>query len=227
MNHIRHPLKTLEVEGHQIEEAVRAIMHTILFLRAKPKYTYKGPGSYSIGTVGYEDVDCDCIDLTYTRMPSRKLQDKVHANISKFCDAMRGRQEICNMGETVTGTITLQFYQRNKATWTLGDDTVPWEDWLVSVNLVTRNTERGRQTMLERLSDDMREIIFTIIQITNNDDFYTPKDPKQEDMDSVFDTSFEEFQSYLFKMQASVNDVPLEETGIVGATVRKISQALS
>jgi hypothetical protein len=32
------------------------------------KFKYKQEGSYSVGTVGYEDVDCDFIDFTYVRI---------------------------------------------------------------------------------------------------------------------------------------------------------------
>ena len=29
--------------------------------------SFQRESSYSVGTVGYEDVDCDCIDHTYVR----------------------------------------------------------------------------------------------------------------------------------------------------------------
>jgi hypothetical protein len=56
------------VEGRQVDEAVASIFHTVLFHRSLGKFRYKQEGSYSVGTVGYEDVDCDFIDFTYVRI---------------------------------------------------------------------------------------------------------------------------------------------------------------
>jgi autophagy-related protein 101 len=53
------------VEGRQVDEAVASIFHTVLFHRSLGKFKYKQEGSYSVGTIGYEDVDCDFIDFTY------------------------------------------------------------------------------------------------------------------------------------------------------------------
>ena len=36
-------------------------------VRTTGKFTYQLESSYSVGTVGYEDVDCDTIDHTYIR----------------------------------------------------------------------------------------------------------------------------------------------------------------
>ena len=84
----------LAVEGWQAEEAILAIFHPVLFHRTTGKFTYQvstrsqyeqfennimgklisnqcflqRESSYSVGTVGYEDVDCDCIDHTYVRL---------------------------------------------------------------------------------------------------------------------------------------------------------------
>lgn len=39
----------------------RSIFHTVLFHRSFGKFTYQDDSSYIIGTIGYEDVDCDYI----------------------------------------------------------------------------------------------------------------------------------------------------------------------
>ena len=48
-----------------MEEAVSSLFHTLLFHRTLGKFHYKQEGNYCVGTVGYEDADCDFIDLTY------------------------------------------------------------------------------------------------------------------------------------------------------------------
>ena len=39
----------------------------MVIFRTTGKFNYQLESSYSVGTVGYEDVDCDCIDHTYVR----------------------------------------------------------------------------------------------------------------------------------------------------------------
>lgn len=58
------------VEGHQVDEAVASIFHTVLFHRTLGKFRYKEEGNYSVGTIGYSDVDCDFIDFTYVSIQS-------------------------------------------------------------------------------------------------------------------------------------------------------------
>lgn len=53
------------LEGRQVEEAVSSLFHTLLFHRTLGKFHYRQEGSYSVGTVGYQDQDCEFIDLTY------------------------------------------------------------------------------------------------------------------------------------------------------------------
>lgn len=48
-----------------MDEAVASIFHTVLFHRTLGKFRYKEEGNYSVGTIGYSDVDCDFIDFTY------------------------------------------------------------------------------------------------------------------------------------------------------------------
>lgn len=51
-----------------MDEAVASIFHSVLFHRTLGKFCYKEEGNYSVGTVGYYDVDCDFIDFTYVSM---------------------------------------------------------------------------------------------------------------------------------------------------------------
>ena len=49
----------------------------MLFHRSFGKFTYKDESQYFIGTVGYEDVDCDYIDHTYVRAQSPLLDQVI------------------------------------------------------------------------------------------------------------------------------------------------------
>uniref|UniRef100_A0A8C2YFD2 Autophagy-related protein 101 n=1 Tax=Coturnix japonica TaxID=93934 RepID=A0A8C2YFD2_COTJA len=50
-----------------------AVLHTVLLHRSTGKFHYKKEGTYSIGTVGTQDVDCDFIDFAYVRVSSEEL----------------------------------------------------------------------------------------------------------------------------------------------------------
>ena len=58
----------------------------------------------------------------------------------------------------------------------------------------------ARQSLSERLVEDIRQIILTVGEITCTDDYYTPPSPKQEDAHTVFDMTYVDFQPYNFKV---------------------------
>lgn len=72
------------MEGRQIEEAMLAVLHTILLHRSTGKFHYKKEGTYSIGTVGTQDVDCDFIDFTYVRVSSEELDRALKKAVGEF-----------------------------------------------------------------------------------------------------------------------------------------------
>lgn len=72
------------MEGRQIEEAMLAVLHTILLHRSTGKFHYKKEGTYSIGTVGTQDVDCDFIDFTYVRVSSEELDRALRKAVGEF-----------------------------------------------------------------------------------------------------------------------------------------------
>ena len=48
-----------------------SIFHTVLFHSSFGKFTYQDDSSYIIGTIGYEDVDCDYIGGKELRIKER------------------------------------------------------------------------------------------------------------------------------------------------------------
>lgn len=108
----------LTVEGQQIEEAVASIFHTLLLHRTLGKFHYQAEGSYSIGTVGTEDIECNFIDLTYVRVNSSELSRTLDTQISAFKDFLRNEVEKQKAG----GYVCLEFYQKHKRQWPLTED---------------------------------------------------------------------------------------------------------
>lgn len=83
------------MEGRQVEEAMLAVLHTVLLHRSTGKFHYKKEGTYSIGTVGIQDVDCDFIDFTYVRVSSDELDRALRKVVGEFkvgvCGPANGR----------------------------------------------------------------------------------------------------------------------------------------
>jgi len=63
MNATRHEF-CVNIYDDQIEEASLCLLHTIIFHRTTGKYQKEGKG-FQIGSVGYKDVNCKTLPLTY------------------------------------------------------------------------------------------------------------------------------------------------------------------
>ncbi|PSN55802.1 Autophagy-related protein 101, partial [Blattella germanica] len=181
------------VEGRQVDEAVASIFHTVLFHRSLGKFRYKEEGSYSVGTVGYEDVDCDFIDFTYVCCSSDNLDRDLKKEISVFSEALRG-----NDGPG-SGQISLEFFQKKKNRWPFQPECIPWEVWNVRLELIKLNNEHERQVCREKVGDMLTEKILYIAEVMNRHD-YVPKMPNQSELDLIFDTNYPDVQPYLFKV---------------------------
>jgi len=117
----------LTLEGRQIEEAVASVFHTLLLHRAIGKFHYKAEGSYQVGTLGTEDVDCDYIDLTYVRLSSDELTNCLRREVISFRDALRQQEGQRN------GQIQLEFFEKRSTRNWFGDGAVPWENWDIEI----------------------------------------------------------------------------------------------
>ena len=80
----RSEVLELTVESRQVEEAMLALLHTILLHRSTGKFHYKKEGTYSIGTVGTQDIDCDFIDFTFVRVSSDELDRVISKAVTEF-----------------------------------------------------------------------------------------------------------------------------------------------
>lgn len=204
----------LVIEGRQVDEAVASIFHTVLFHRSLGKFLYNAEGSYSVGTVGYTDVDCDFIDFTYVCCTSNHLDRTVKQEISGFSELLRG-----NDGAGAgTGQISLEFFQKKRSRWPFQSECIPWEVWTVRLDLINLNSEDDRQNYREKVGEMLTEKILYITEVMNRHD-YVPKMPSQSELELIFDTSYQDVQPYLFKFKYSTNG---PSNTSVGTTMRKI-----
>lgn len=195
----RSEVLEVSVEGRQVEEAMLAVLHTVLLHRSTGKFHYKKEGTYSIGTVGTQDVDCDFIDFTYVRVSSEELDRALRKVVGEFKDALR------TSGGDGLGQMSLEFYQKKKSRWPFSDECIPWEVWTVKVHVVALATEQERQICREKVGEKLCEKIINIVEVMNRHE-YLPKMPTQSEVDNVFDTGLRDVQPYLYKISFQITD---------------------
>uniref|UniRef100_T1H7K3 Autophagy-related protein 101 n=1 Tax=Megaselia scalaris TaxID=36166 RepID=T1H7K3_MEGSC len=115
--------------------------------RCLGKYMYTGDTQYSIGSVGYTDVDCNFIDFTYVCCTSERLNQTVRQAINQFSENLR-----CNESSGSTGQISLEFFQKKKPRWSFTTNT-PWEVWTIRLELKNSQNEDERQRCREAVSE--------------------------------------------------------------------------
>lgn len=202
----------LSMEGKQVDEAVASIFHTVLFHRSLGKFVYNDMGNYSIGTVGFTDVDCDFIDFTYVCCTSDSLDRTLKREISGFSELLRGNES------TGTGQISLEFFQKKRSRWPFQAECIPWEVWTVRLELINLNSEDERQVCREKVGEMLSEKIVYITEIMNRHD-YVPKMPHQSELELIFDTSYPDVQPYLFKFNYSTAGPPSTS---LGSTMKRL-----
>jgi len=203
----------LAVESCQVEDAVLSLFHPILFHRTLGKFVYQLENSYSIGTVGYQDVDCNSIDHTYVRTSSPGLDSILRKAVVTFAE------ELKNCPGHKTGQISLEFSQRKKTRWPFPHENIPWEVWTIRVELVSLSNEYERGKWREKLGEMLAEKTLYITEVMNKHEFL-PKMPNQSDLDLVFDSSFQDVQPYLFKVTHCTASPSTPSMGI--NTVRRL-----
>lgn len=205
----------LTVESKQLEEVVLSLFHTILFHRTTGKFHYKQEGAFLIGTVGVVETDCDFVDLTYVRCNSPTLDRNLRREVAAFKDVLRSTD--VNAG-LQSGQISLEFYQKKKNRWPFPDESIPWEVWTLKINIISLANEQERQAYREKLGEILNAKIICIVEAMNRND-YIPKAPNQPLLDTVFDTTCQDVQPFLFKI-SSQNSGPTNAS--VGTAVRKL-----
>ncbi|KAL3274711.1 hypothetical protein HHI36_016087 [Cryptolaemus montrouzieri] len=206
----------LTIEGKQTDEALASIFHTVLFHRTLGKFLYSEADKYEIGSIGYTDVDCDFIDLTYVCCSSAELDRNLKKEISVFSEQLR----VNEAGGFNAGQISLEFFERRPQRWLFQQDCIPWEVWTVRLELISVANENERAMCREKVGELITDKIFYITDVINKHENYTPKIPKQSELSFVFDTAYEDIQPYLFKFNYSLNG-PSPAIS-VGSTVKKL-----
>lgn len=154
MNTRSHVLE-LTVTPVQVEGVIKALFHTILLHRTTGKYSYANPssGTFSVGTVGVEDVDCTSFDFTYVRCASEELDEWLGDKIKGFTSSL------CQQGGTNSGKISLEFFERKKARWLLPPEVVNWEVWHLHLVIIEPSSDQGWHNHTMQLANSLPESV--------------------------------------------------------------------
>lgn len=194
----RSQIFEFSLEDRQINEALASIFHTVLFHRSLGKFLFSNDSSYSVGTIGTQDIDCDFIDFTYVCCSSPNLDRVIRNSISNFSEQLRSPES------SGAGQISLEFFQKKKNRWPFQTEFIPWEVWTIRLDIHKLNSEDERQMYRESVGDMLAEKVLYITEVINRHD-YVPKMPAQAELDLIFDTSFPDVQPYLFKFTTSAS----------------------
>lgn len=180
----------------------------------KLKKLLQDDSSYIIGTIGYEDVDCDYIGgYTYVRAQSPGLDRTLKEELAAFSNDLR-RNSGTDRG---TGQVSLEFYQRKKR-WLVQAEDIPWEVWTVRCELVHLGNEHERLRLQEKVGEMLSEKVLFISEEMNKHGF-VPKMPSQADLELIFDTSYQDVQPYLFKISHATS---MPTSPSMGTAVRRL-----
>ena len=187
-----------------MNEALNAIFHTVFFHRTSGKVEYKDEEICVIGSIGFEDVECQHLDLSYVRVNSPELANLIDLNITKFIDALRAQQ---SNNPTPSAQIALEFYQRKQSFTNrlfFSSDRQVWELWTIKVDIMPDSKDEENQLKsYATTSGQTSEIALNVCQLINQQSF-VPSSPARRDLDSIFYTGLADAQPYLFRV-SSIN----------------------
>ena len=76
---------------------------------------------------------------------------------------------------------------------------MPWEVWTLKTDLVTFPNEDERRHWQGKVGEILSDKVLYVSEVMNKHE-YVPKIPDRNDLDLVFDTSFDDIQPFLFKV---------------------------
>jgi len=182
MNATRYEF-AVNIYEDQLEEASLCLLHTIIFHRTTGKYVGNDKG-FQIGSVGFKDVNCKTIPLTYIMTESQQLHASVQEHVTQFKKQFKHG----------TRTLNLEFYQKKRGRWFSGDEQIPWEVWSIDFNVV-EPVESANP------SESIISVMISVAEAVNNQKTFLPKTPQKSDLGLVFDCSYQDVQPYNFRIQ--------------------------
>lgn len=135
-------------------EVLGGLLHTILFHRL---FGSVQPRSFDVLDVTFPGV----ADAEIERLISSKL-DVLWRALDESGGLAAGRKR---------GQLSVTFYERRqkKAWFSIGEEEIPWEIWIVTADVYSPPTEQDRQAIVGALPDALNNILLTILTHTSSE----------------------------------------------------------
>ncbi|KAK5808497.1 hypothetical protein F5H01DRAFT_352206 [Linnemannia elongata] len=137
----------LTVERSYLKDALRAILHTVLFHRVfaniKPR-------------------DMDILDLTIPIIDDPEVDKLVDEKIAAFV-------KVVDANPQSKGQIGIMFYEkRTKRAWFSSTSSeVCWEQWAITMNVVTNINEKDKQRSIKNMEKALSSLFLSILRTVN------------------------------------------------------------
>ncbi|KAG0044915.1 hypothetical protein BGZ83_009818 [Gryganskiella cystojenkinii] len=137
----------LTVERAYLKDALRAILHTILFHRVfanvKPR-------------------DMEILDLTIPIIDDPEIDRLVEEKIAAFV-------KVADANPQSHGQIGVMFYEkRTKRAWFSSTSSeVCWEQWAITINVVTNINEKDKQRSIKNMEKALSSLFLSILRTVN------------------------------------------------------------
>ncbi|KAG0293215.1 hypothetical protein BGZ96_003156 [Linnemannia gamsii] len=137
----------LTVERSYLKDALRAILHTVLFHRVfaniKPR-------------------DMDILDLTIPIIDDPEVDKLVDEKITAFV-------KVVDANPQSKGQIGIMFYEkRTKRAWfTSTSSEVCWEQWAITINVVTNINDKDKQRSIKNMEKALSSLFLSILRTVN------------------------------------------------------------
>ncbi|KAG0361684.1 hypothetical protein BG005_007551 [Podila minutissima] len=134
------------IERSLLKESLRAILHTILFHRVfaniKPR-------------------DIDILDITIPIIDDPEIDRLVDEKIAAFAKSVDSSQQS-------KGQLGLMFYEkRTKRAWFSSSSEVCWEQWVITITIVTNTIEKDRQRSIKNMEKSLSSLFLSILRTVN------------------------------------------------------------
>ena len=107
------------VDTGEVEDVCLCLLHTILFHRTQGKFSFLQPeGTFSIGTVGYRDTECQNIDHVFVQNDSAELDRHVRKEVAYLLQEMHRTKGLRSL------VVSMEFFEKKRAIWLFATEQV-------------------------------------------------------------------------------------------------------
>ncbi|CAJ0569697.1 unnamed protein product, partial [Mesorhabditis spiculigera] len=183
------------------------------------QFEYSAEKHFTLGSLGFAEVDCENIDLTYVRINSDELCANIDEHVCAFYSDVAesltshpptpasspSSPPINRFGEPSSSStqvmLGLEFLQKKKRQWPFSEELASWEVWNLGLE-ICRTSNDELSVMRESVAEALGDLVLAVCSQINRPQ-YMPKMPSKTELTSVFDVQFSDCQPYLYKVVTS------------------------